>query len=615
MKSRAEAHSSGAKCNSSGSNCNFIFEGHRGSVLRAVTYGDFLISGGYDQIIRVWRVTSSFPRAAAVERTPSMNNGKLVTKPIFSIKAHDHMISALIVYINPRLNLDCIISASWDKLVKVWNLTTGGAIFSLEGHRNRVKSLAVVRKVDDETHGSSPDLNVQNASSGLHFDILFSGDDDGIIFGWNLNDGSKIMSFQGHDNFVVYLSSLQNLAMSNEISKLNEEYMLFSCGCDQTLRWWKKLRYNDSPAMVAQFHTEKGISAVDVFQFKQKYLYQLCNSTINGHDEASSLLQYGNSDQILMIIILATNDGNLHFLEANSGSVLCKFCISSPQGGADDHDIDKVAAVFVLENVDLSGLLSKSSKNSTLPLISRSHITLPEGASNSYSSQNQYHKCCVLYITERGELGCLGLNSIVEKTSLFQHMALLIPDDTKKSKVPRTTICGASIKECTISHIYRLVIFGSEGYLQCIVIPKLKQRSEYTVSTALNKADTFNTTPLLNDTGKNLSNTVDIAPSNSKNRQKKCVTFPRVQYKETPTEINHVGAGSFWANIDSSQYSFTRLKLYSRSSELIPIAKDLDSSHEKSKRNHSLVPTSPGIVQKDTQSQHMRHQPLRPLLL
>lgn len=84
--------------------------GHTHSVRAISAHGDTLVSGSYDSIVRVWRIST----------------GECLHV------LHGHTQKVYSVVLDHERNR-CI-SGSMDSLVKIWDLTTGACLFTLEGH-------------------------------------------------------------------------------------------------------------------------------------------------------------------------------------------------------------------------------------------------------------------------------------------------------------------------------------------------------------------------------------------------------------------------------------------------------------------------------------------------
>src|SRR4029077_20998118 len=74
-----------------------------------------------------------------------------------------------------------IASASRDKTVRVWDLTTGKAVFSCDGHSGDIMSTAYAVPF-------SPDGG-----------RLAAGSENGMVTIWNAIDGQKLLDLPGHE--------------------------------------------------------------------------------------------------------------------------------------------------------------------------------------------------------------------------------------------------------------------------------------------------------------------------------------------------------------------------------------------------------------------------------
>lgn len=118
---------------------------HRGSVLAIAMHGQYAVTAGYDQTIKLWKASS----------------GQLLN----SIQAHNHIISSLDVSSNGT-----IVSGSWDKSVKLWRLHNGKLLHVLEGHTNRVRCVKAME------------------------DMVASGGDDNRVIVWDRASGAQLVS-------------------------------------------------------------------------------------------------------------------------------------------------------------------------------------------------------------------------------------------------------------------------------------------------------------------------------------------------------------------------------------------------------------------------------------
>ncbi len=119
-----------------------------------------------------------------------------------------------------------LVSGSWDKTIKLWNVETGQEIRTLKGHDSRVFSVSFSR--DGKTLASGSDdktIKLWNVETGQeirtfkgHNSIVYSvsfsrdgktlasGSDDKTIKLWNVETGQEIRTFKGHNGSVFSVS-------------------------------------------------------------------------------------------------------------------------------------------------------------------------------------------------------------------------------------------------------------------------------------------------------------------------------------------------------------------------------------------------------------------------
>jgi len=128
-----------------------------------------VVVGGHDKCLRV------FCRDA---------DGGLVLESKRA-NAHDHIIACVVIAPSPGNITPFACSGSWDTKVKVFSLERLDLIFTLEGHKSRVRSLKCTMEIP----------------------LLLSGGDDGVINCWNLEFGSLQHTLKDHIPLVLGITA------------------------------------------------------------------------------------------------------------------------------------------------------------------------------------------------------------------------------------------------------------------------------------------------------------------------------------------------------------------------------------------------------------------------
>jgi len=160
--------------------------------------GQFALSGSWDGTLRLWDLNTGRKTRSFVGHTKdvlsvafSADNRQIVSgsrdKTInlwntlgqlkFTIVDEGHKEWVSCVRFSPNLNTPLIVSAGWDKVVKVWNLNHCKIRTNLLGHTGYVNSVTV-----------SPDGS-----------LCASGGKDGTAMLWDLNEGRHLSSLDAGD--------------------------------------------------------------------------------------------------------------------------------------------------------------------------------------------------------------------------------------------------------------------------------------------------------------------------------------------------------------------------------------------------------------------------------
>ncbi|GAB1545461.1 hypothetical protein NUACC21_81370 [Scytonema sp. NUACC21] len=143
-----------------------ILTGHSSAVSAvAVTPdGQRMISGSWDSTLKVWKAEIKRGFLAFYQK---FIPGKL----LFTLTGHSNVVQAVAVTPDGQR----LISASWDKTLKVWDVKTGKELRTLTGHSNSVLAVAV-----------TPDGQ-----------RVISGSEDYTLKVWDLETGKVIATFTG----------------------------------------------------------------------------------------------------------------------------------------------------------------------------------------------------------------------------------------------------------------------------------------------------------------------------------------------------------------------------------------------------------------------------------
>lgn len=160
--------------------------------------GQFALSGSWDGTLRLWDLNtgSTTRRFVGHEKDVlsvsfSADNRQIVSgsrdrcinlwntlgQCKFSIKEDGHSEWVSCVRFSPNVQNPVIVSASWDKVVKVWNLATCKLRSNLVGHTGYINTVTV-----------SPDGS-----------LCASGGKDGVVMLWDLNEGRHLSSLEAGD--------------------------------------------------------------------------------------------------------------------------------------------------------------------------------------------------------------------------------------------------------------------------------------------------------------------------------------------------------------------------------------------------------------------------------
>jgi guanine nucleotide-binding protein subunit beta-2-like 1 protein len=160
--------------------------------------GQYALSGSWDATLRLWEIESGKCTRRFVGHTKdvlsvafSADNRQIVSgsrdrtvklwntlgECKYTIQEDGHTEWVSCVRFSPSNNDPVIVSAGWDKLVKVWSLSNCKLKASLVGHTGYLNTVTV-----------SPDGS-----------LCASGGKDGVAMLWDLNEGKRLYSLEAND--------------------------------------------------------------------------------------------------------------------------------------------------------------------------------------------------------------------------------------------------------------------------------------------------------------------------------------------------------------------------------------------------------------------------------
>jgi len=145
------------------------FTGHAAPVtaLAFSADGDYLMSGCDDQLIRVWQT------ADLSQRTP-----------VHVLQGHFGVVTRLVAQPRPAGGLSLLVSGSFDRSVRLWNMQTGQAVAVLRGHSKWLQALLFAP--DDQ--------------------LLVAGSDGQTLRVWDGRSGKMLHTLRGHTSLTEKLS-------------------------------------------------------------------------------------------------------------------------------------------------------------------------------------------------------------------------------------------------------------------------------------------------------------------------------------------------------------------------------------------------------------------------
>eukprot|EP00808_Paulinella_micropora_P023114 g67260.t1 len=205
------------------------FMGHGGPVWCLDTYKDLLVSGSYDQTIKVWSL-----RAGTAEAT---------------LRGHTSWVSCVSVH-------DAIIvSGSWDATLKLWRLSSPSALPALERKKAQTDN-------EQPRIAGSCVATMEGHAGNVIYCLQWNRTNNTVVTGtrrqaveqWDLYTGQRQLTYMGHTKQVYCLQSDSEKVVSGSGDHSIKVWDPRSARCEMTLN------AHSNPVLTLQYKDHKMIS-------------------------------------------------------------------------------------------------------------------------------------------------------------------------------------------------------------------------------------------------------------------------------------------------------------------------------------------------------------------
>ncbi|HIK09801.1 MAG TPA: WD40 repeat domain-containing protein [Oscillatoriaceae cyanobacterium M33_DOE_052] len=202
-----------------------------------------------------------------------------------------------------------IASASYDGTIKIWDLQTHRLLHTLQGHRDRVYSVAYRTTTDSD-----------NA-------VLVSGSADNTIKIWHIPSGTCRQTLTGHTQNVcsVAVSPDGQTIASGSWDTSIRIWDITSGKCRQTLTghfsWVYSIAFNPDGTQLASASADGAVRIWDLTTTRLRHILPSDGSILHGIAYNGPELPHGHTGQALLAT--CTNEGKINIWDASTGARVC----------------------------------------------------------------------------------------------------------------------------------------------------------------------------------------------------------------------------------------------------------------------------------------------------
>ena len=171
-----------------------ILVGHRGCVNTVIfnASGDYCLTGGNDKTVKLWNPHRNTP-SEDTHDDPSLSSSlscHFASSPLprgLLVKTYSGPHNKPVTAVAVSGDSERIASAGGDKMVFLWDVSTGATLRRIAGHTERVNAVAMNCRNDGSAHQGGQG----RGQSPGRAEVLFTGSYDGTVAAWDLRSSTR----------------------------------------------------------------------------------------------------------------------------------------------------------------------------------------------------------------------------------------------------------------------------------------------------------------------------------------------------------------------------------------------------------------------------------------